>query len=64
MMMPSTGKFIFSLNAWTWTIKGKEGWPQKYVNYHLILNLEHHNIITDKSQGKVGAAGVMMLSPS
>jgi hypothetical protein len=28
------------------------------------MNLEHHSIITDKSQDKVGAAGVMMLSPS
>ena len=28
------------------------------------MNLEHHGIITDKSQGKVGAAGVMMPSPS
>jgi len=28
------------------------------------MNLEHHDIIIDKSQGKVGAAGVMMPSPS
>ena len=28
------------------------------------MNLEHHGIITDKSQGKVGEAGVMMPSPS
>jgi len=28
------------------------------------MNLEYHSIITDKSQGKVGVAGVMIPRPS
>jgi hypothetical protein len=32
--------------------------PQKHVNHHLIMNLEHHGIITEmRGEGTVGEAG-------
>jgi hypothetical protein len=32
--------------------------PQKHVNHHLIMNLEHHGIITEKrGEGNIGATG-------
>jgi hypothetical protein len=45
--------------------KGFKKRPQKYVNHHLIIVLEHKGIIIGKrGEGNVGTAGVMMPSSS
>jgi len=54
---------VRQLKSWIFQIHRRRGRqqkkrPQKHVNNHLIINLEHSGIITEKrGEGNVGAAG-------